>query len=314
MESSSPNYSTKRAILNSPCFDLSSASQATFEFKYHMYGTSAMGSLALELSDDDGASWTSIWSESGNKGNSWLTATVNLAAYVGSSVQLRFNGITGTTWQGDMAIDAVNLSTGGGSGTTCSDVSLSITFDNYPEETAWSIVNASGTTIASGGTYASQADGSTLTVAVGCLDDGCYDFIITDVYGDGICCSYGNGSYSLTSTDTGIILASGASFTSSETTNFCLGNSSTTFGSNPSIISENPDQFFKVRPNPVKETLNVDLVGYEAQTFEIKNMLGQTVSKGRYTSVIDVSRFENGVYILQLNIGEKKQVKRFIKE
>ena len=314
MESSSPNYSTKRAILNSPCFDLSSASQATFEFKYHMYGTSAMGSLALELSDDDGASWTSIWSESGNKGNSWLTATVNLAAYVGSSVQLRFNGITGTTWQGDMAIDAVNLSTGGGSGTTCSDVSLSITFDNYPEETAWSIVNASGTTIASGGTYASQADGSTLTVAVGCLDDGCYDFIITDAYGDGICCSYGNGSYSLTNTDTGIILASGASFTSSETTNFCLGNSSTTFGSNPSIISENPDQFFKVRPNPVKETLNVDLVGYEAQTFEIKNMLGQTVSKGRYTSVIDVSRFENGVYILQLNIGEKKQVKRFIKE
>ncbi|NRD22095.1 DUF5011 domain-containing protein [Winogradskyella litoriviva] len=314
MESSSPNYSTKRAILNSPCYDLSSASQATFEFKYHMYGASSMGSLALELSDDNGTSWTSIWSASGNQGNSWLTASVNLAAYVGSSVQLRFNGITGTTWQGDMAVDAVSLSTGGGSGPTCSDVSLSITFDNYPEETAWSVVNASGSTVASGGTYGSQADGSTLTIDVGCLDDGCYDFVITDTYGDGICCSYGNGSYSLTNSDTGVLLASGGSFTSSETTNFCLGSSSSNFGLNASVIAENPGQYFKVHPNPVKETLIVDLVGYEAQTFEILNMLGQIVAKGRYTSTIDVSKFENGVYILQLNIGEKKQLKRFIKE
>lgn len=314
MESSSPNYSTKQAILNSPCYDLSSESQATFAFKYHMYGASSMGSLALELSDDDGASWTSIWSASGNQGNSWLTASVNLAAYAGTSVQLRFNGVTGTTWQGDMAIDAVSLSTGGGSGSTCSDVSLSITFDNYPEETAWSIVNASGSTIASGGTYGSQADGSTLTIDVGCLDDGCYDFIITDTYGDGICCSYGNGSYSLTNSDTGVVLASGGSFTSSETTNFCLGNANAYFGISTSTITENTNQYFNVHPNPTNGILNVDLVGYEAQTYEILNMLGQVVAKGRYTAAIDVSRFENGVYILQLNIGEKKQLKRFIKE
>ncbi len=314
MESSSPNYSTKRAILNSPCFDLSAVSQATFEFKYHMYGTSAMGSLALELSADNGASWTSIWSKSGNQGNSWLTASVNLAAYVGGSVQLRFNGITGTTWQGDMAVDGVNLSTGGGTGSTCSNVSLSITFDNYPEETAWSVINASGSTVVSGGTYGSQADGSTLSIDVGCLDDGCYDFVITDVYGDGICCSYGSGSYTLTNSDTGAVLASGAQFTSSETTNFCLGSSNVNFGINPGTISDNPSQHFKVRPNPVKQTLNIDLVGFEAQSFEIKNMLGQTVLKGRYTSTIDVSRFDDGVYILQLNIGEKTKIKRFIKE
>ena len=314
MESSSPNYSTKRAILNSPCFDLSAASQATFEFKYHMYGTSAMGSLALELSDNNGASWTSIWSASGNQGNSWLTASVDLAAYVGGSIQLRLNGITGTTWQGDMAVDAINLSTGGGTGPTCSNVSLSLTFDNYPEETAWSVINASGSTVASGGTYDSQADGSTLNISVGCLDDGCYDFIITDVYGDGICCSYGNGSYTLTNSDTGITLVSGAQFTSSETTNFCLGNAFTNFGQNPGTISDNPNQFFKVYPNPVKQTLNINLAGFEVQTFEIKNMLGQTVLKGRYTSAIDVSKFESGVYILQLNIGEKTKIKRFIKD
>ena len=31
-----------------------------------------------------------------------------------------------------------------------------------------------------------------------CLPDGCYDFVIYDSYGDGICCSYGIGSYTLT--------------------------------------------------------------------------------------------------------------------
>ncbi|HIC30888.1 MAG TPA: DUF5011 domain-containing protein [Flavobacteriaceae bacterium] len=313
MESSSPNYSTKRAILNSPCFDLSAESQATFSFDYHMYGASSMGSLALQASDNNGATWTNVWSQSGNQGNSWQTATVDLSAYVGGTVQLRFNGVTGTTWQGDMAVDAINLSTSGGGNTGCSNATLSITFDNYPEETAWTLTNNSGQTVASGGTYGSQADGSTLNIPVGCLDDGCYNFTITDTYGDGICCSYGNGSYTLTNTDTGAILASGGSFTSSETTNFCLTNNVKTFTSTVTNTN-NFDKQFKLYPNPVKQTLNVDLVGFEAQSFEIKNMLGQTVLKGTYKSSIDVSKFNSGIYILQLNIGEKTKIKRFIKE
>ena len=106
--------------------------------------------------------------------------------------------------------------------TACNDneVNLSITFDNYPEETSWTITNDSGQTVASGGTYGSEPDGSTLTEDL-CLPDGCYTFTINDSYGDGICCSYGNGSYSLTGPSGS--LASGGSFTSSEATQFCLG-------------------------------------------------------------------------------------------
>ncbi len=314
MEASSPNYATKRAILNSPCFDLSAETEATFAFKYHMYGASEMGSLALELSLDDGASWSSVWSASGNQGNSWLSASVDLSAYVGQTVQLRFYGVTGTTWQGDMAVDAVNLLTEAGSGVTCAEVSLALTFDNYPEETAWSLVDASGSTVASGGTYGSQADGSTINIDMGCLEIGCYDFIITDAYGDGICCSYGNGSYTLTNIDSGVVLASGGSFTSSETTNFCLGSGNANFDISSVSIADNPNQFFKLHPNPVNDILHIELAGFEAQTYEIHNMLGQTVAKGRYTSKIDVSKFDKGVYILQLNIGEKTKVKRFVKQ
>ncbi|MEL7422377.1 MAG: M43 family zinc metalloprotease [Bacteroidota bacterium] len=104
---------------------------------------------------------------------------------------------------------------------TCTDVVVSILTDNYPGETTWQITNAGGAVVASGGPYGSTG---TLFTSNECLDDGCYDFTIFDSYGDGICCAYGNGSYSVTVD--GQTVASGGAFASSETTNFCIGGSS----------------------------------------------------------------------------------------
>ena len=104
------------------------------------------------------------------------------------------------------------------------DVTVTINLDNYPEETSWQITDA-GTVVASGGTYGSSPDGSTIAIAQ-CLPDGCYNFTIFDSYGDGLCCGYGNGDYSVTDSE-GNVLASGASFGSSESSNFCVS------GSNP---------------------------------------------------------------------------------
>ena len=103
---------------------------------------------------------------------------------------------------------------------TDNEIFLSISFDNYPEETSWTITNDAGVSVASGGTYGNQADGSTIVLDL-CLVDGCYDFTINDSYGDGICCQFGNGSYSITDVN-GNVLASGGDFGSSETTPLCL--------------------------------------------------------------------------------------------
>lgn len=119
VEASSPNYPSKRAILNSPCFDLSGMSSPTFDFDYHMYGATDMGTIDLEASTDEGSSWTSIWAESGNKGNSWQSASIDLSAYAGGTVQLRFNRNVGSTWQADIALDNINLSEP--AAPTCSD-------------------------------------------------------------------------------------------------------------------------------------------------------------------------------------------------
>ena len=102
-------YPTKQAILISPCFDLTNRSSASFEFNYHMYGSTNAGSIDLEVSNDDGVSWSSVWTETGNNGNSWFTQVVSLDAYLGDNIQLRFNRITGGTWQADVAIDGLIL-------------------------------------------------------------------------------------------------------------------------------------------------------------------------------------------------------------
>ena len=309
MESSSPNYSTKRAILNSPCYDLSNENQATITFDYHMYGASTMGSLKLEVSTDNGASWSTVWSKSGNQGNTWLAASIDLSSYLGSTVKFRFNGVTGTTWQGDMAIDNLKIT---GSAAACTATTLTITFDNYPEETSWDIKDGSGNVVFSGGTYGSQADGSTLTIP-NCLSTGCYTFTMKDSYGDGMCCSYGNGSYSLTEDSNGNVLASGGSFTSSDATNFCVGGAAVYGFAN--MDNENIDLIDEITiyPNPATNFVTVYLRDQKMQDYTVVNMLGQTVLKGKLSEKqIDISSLQKGVYQIVFTSNKKSLSERLI--
>ena len=126
-------YPNKQAIINSPCYDLSGETQATVAFNYHMFGANDMGTIALEASDDDGSTWTSVWNETGNKGNSWQTASVDLSSYTGESVQLRFNRVTGSTWQADIALDNFSLTTGGGN-PGCATFDLDRTYNSFSNQ------------------------------------------------------------------------------------------------------------------------------------------------------------------------------------
>ena len=108
MEVSSPNYPSLDAYFEGPCFDLTGASDADISFSYHMLG--APGTLRLQLSTDNGATWpTTVWTISGDQGSNWNVANVDLSAHTGGVVKLRFYGTSGTTWQGDICIDDVNM-------------------------------------------------------------------------------------------------------------------------------------------------------------------------------------------------------------
>ena len=77
-------------------------------------------------------------------------------------------------------------------------LTIDITTDNYSTETSWQLIDESGTIYASitAGDLTSANSSYSWDI---CLDDlSCYSFVISDTYGDGICCSYGNGGYTLT--------------------------------------------------------------------------------------------------------------------
>jgi PKD repeat protein len=111
-------------------------------------------------------------------------------------------------------------------GTPCNlnEVTLEINFDNYAYETSWDLRDAQGTIVANGAGYTPNQNGSTLTQTF-CLPTACYVFNIYDSYGDGLCCLYGQGDYSLTDA-AGTILAAGAAFGYTDTKTICLGGAS----------------------------------------------------------------------------------------
>ncbi len=97
---------------------------------------------------------------------------------------------------------------------------LDITFDRYAEETSWEITDSQGNVVYAGGEYDHYGEGAVLSLSL-CLSDGDYTFTMLDSYGDGMCCTYGNGSYKLGGLN-GSELLSGDEFGRSESTSFVV--------------------------------------------------------------------------------------------
>jgi len=112
-ESSSSN-NNKEAYLVSPCIQLNGIENALLTFDYHMFGTN-MGTLTVEVSTDNGVTYTSIFTRSGNHPNQnanndpWITEPIDLSAYDDQTIKLRFYGHTGSNHTSDISIDNINI-------------------------------------------------------------------------------------------------------------------------------------------------------------------------------------------------------------
>ncbi len=260
--------------------------------------------------------WTASTDNVGVTGYDVFSGSTNIGTVTGTTANI--TGLTANTAytftvKAKDAAGNVSPSSNAVNVTTLGDnpqLVLSITFDNYPEETSWRIFKGS-TIVASGGTYGSQPDGSTLNIPL-TLSPDCYKLTFYDAYGDGMCCSYGNGSYTLKQGST--VLVSGGTFRSSQSTNFCTTQSNNNYSTYASTETDDTQNHLKVYPNPVKDFLNIALNGFEAQTYQIIDMSGRLVMQGNYTEKLDVSRLDSGIYILKLMIGEKSKSERFVKK
>jgi len=110
---------------------------------------------------------------------------------------------------------------------------LVLTTDGYGEETSWEMKElASGIIIGK----ESDLESSTIYKRAYCINYGCHTFTIHDIYGDGICCSYGLGSYKIYLNNDEV--RSGASFEApSETVQFgCINTASPSSTSRPPVL------------------------------------------------------------------------------
>lgn len=163
------------AILESNCIDLSGESSASLSFNYHMFGTS-VGSMAIQTSDDNGATWTNQWSLSGNQGDSWMPVNVSLNAFTGETIKIRIVGTTGTSWSSDIAVDNVKVTTGGSTGGSgCSGGISSFPYGESFEGGIGSWIQASG----DDGDWVRDANGtpSSSTGPASALDGSFYLFL-----------------------------------------------------------------------------------------------------------------------------------------
>ena len=196
------------------------------------------------------------------------------------------------------------------------DVTLRITFDQYPEETSWEIRNSANQIVFSDGTYGAQADNSTLTLTR-TLDEDCYTLIFKDTYGDGMCCSYGNGSYELTNATTGTVLASGGSYTTQDSKNFCT---TSTARSSYGMIDEGKKEEvtetidFTMYPNPASNYIIIQKSTSKASAYKVMNQNGQIVRSGTVSGKeISLEQLPTGIYFVSILTDNKTAIKRFIK-
>lgn len=94
--------------------------------------------------------------------------------------------------------------------TTDASMTISVTYDDFPEETGWSLESGPlGAFLFIKPRGSVTVEGAVITESFPNLPAGDYTFSITDVFGDGICCEYGTGSFTISNTATGETLLSG---------------------------------------------------------------------------------------------------------
>ncbi|MCH2215410.1 MAG: Omp28-related outer membrane protein [Flavobacteriales bacterium] len=280
----------------------------------------------------EGESNTINWSGSLEFFESEIVALGELNTPTSASAELEVevtnpNGMMdGNASNNDVTTDVAGIAQAG------TELEVTIVTDNYGEETYWRIVDESNNVLGEGGNSwvgttnigvgagaptegaGTYGDGATNTSTVE-IPAGveCYSFEIYDYWGDGICCQWGNGSYSVEDVASGDIVVSGGAFGQEEQKNFA--------GGILSVEEATSVEEFTLFPNPTNNVLNVEftLVTSQRVTIDILDLTGRLVySKdlgmqpaGYSLQSIDVSDQSQGLYLINMNVEDGQVVGKF---
>ncbi len=217
---------------------------------------------------------------------------------------------------------------------TMETITIELETDNYGNETYWVVMDDAGTMIAEGGNAGvgltntgvgagnppsdpgAYGNNEVVSVEVDVPADGCYNVIFTDYWGDGMCCTYGDGYYRVLNSLGEAIIEGGQFGARSDNPFF-----KSTLVSNEEIIVANS---FEVFPNPTagNTTVQFGLINAARVTVEVTNALGQVVyadnmgnlPAGQHMHIVNMDAFQAGVYLVNLKTDLGQTTTKLVKQ
>lgn len=286
-------------------------------------GTSNLTSATLSYNMNGGTNFVQNWT--GNLAPNKYAVVTLTNTTVNGTLNVSITAANGTDQR------ASNNSASKTFGTTSSSLpyanATTFTFDlvgdRYGDEISWNLRNQAGTILYQGGPYTDSGIEGTqpLVNQQWTLPaNGCYYLTVRDSYGDGLFDGAAQGYYTVV----------GAGVTVVNVPDFVVsGNPANTVVTRVSYFTNNvtlnADSFslideVSLYPNPSKNFFTIDVPqGIDRNgNMEIFNSIGQKVASKVISSdadlTVNVSELSNGVYFLNLNLGDANKTLRFIKE
>ena len=119
-------------------------------------------------------------------------------------------------------------------------ITFTIIADNYPEETSWKLYDSVTGEIISTGSLNSNTEYYNEEICVNY--ESCYTLDVYDSYGDGICCSYGEGYFKITDYSGNIIIENDGVFDNFTQEVFCLGENGCEINAEINITNSSSDE------------------------------------------------------------------------
>lgn len=317
-------YDPELANLINPISGLSCATSYAPEVAITNQGSDDITSMDISYSVNGGTASTYNWTGTLGFG---ATAVVMLPAInftpiaAGNMVNIDITSING-----GMATDADLTNNAASSSWDYSrqvgDYDFSLTTDDYGYETYWQIVDGGGNVVASGGnTNVGPNGGGAQTAAAGdpgaygnnttvnqtlqLYTNDCYSFVIVDDYGDGICCSYGQGSYSLTDPNGGSVFTGGQ---------FAGDEDGSWYADGVVGVDSRLDDAISVFPNPSNGIFRVQLTDeFAGAELTINSIDGRTVFQtvaNELETTINLNNLASGMYMMQVRSENSVAVKK----
>lgn len=188
------------------------------------------------------------------------------------------------------------------------EITLLLTLDNFGSDVTWTLAAEGGSDLYSGGPYPDFEEGLVDTVRW-CLSNGCYVFTIQDVFGNGLCCDDGEGSYVIIDADSTVLAESDGQYEEENQNIFC-----------PDVVGiqdRDTERGVEVHPNPVSDMLTVRFVGFtRVDRLLLLDATGRTVfataPNGAARSTIDTGSLAAGVYTLLADERGERVVQRVV--